>query len=397
MENPDQIIRSWSLQGNYSNGSVIYDKLVPDNFDRLRTPFVNTWRQEQVSAVLDWGAQSFSYFLPESLRVVSSLFVRIELPALPNGNYKDIPGLYAIERMRFMTNGTESYVVEPQQFMRDYLESLTDEQAAAFTRTYLGYEGDGGTGTARVILVPILLPNSAYNFRGGSKGRGHGIWPAYLGSTRLEIQFTFAPAAHLVKAGADVPGSISGRCQVLTHVCQMSPEDMLEYSNHRGKYSVHTRRITEITNGWDSATANVIKKINHAQPQGNVTELYCVAVPAGVDEANREVQTLVQATHFSVTSDTIIQKSLDSKEKVGMELWSNGFLGNKFANSPSRLCFAAHAADAENTWTGAYNMHHSSQIDVDLRFGENVNFRLFAIQLQRTSIDQRGDITATLN
>ena len=395
MENPDQIIRSWTLQGNYSNGDVSQDKLVPDAFTRVRTPFVNTWRTEQVSNILDWGAQSFSYFLPESLRVVSSLFLRIELPAISNGNYKDIPGLYAVERLRFLTNGTEAYHCEPGQFLRDYIESLTDEQAAVFTRTYLGYMGDGGTQSARVIMVPILLPNSAYNFRNGRNSHGHGVWPAYLGTSRLEVQVTMAPAANLTKAGADAPASIAGAISVLTHVVQMTPEDMLEYSNSRGKYSVMTRRFTELTNGYTNATGGSRIKLQHSQPQGNVTELFAIAVPQG-DHAKAEIQSMIQASHFSIESDSVIQRSLDSPEKVAIELWSNGFVGNKFANSPSRLCFAAHAATAENIWSGAYNMHHSSQINVELEFAVDVSYRVFAVQLQRTTIAGDGNITATL-
>jgi hypothetical protein len=87
---------------------------------------------------------------------------------------------------------------------------------------------------------------------------------------------------------------------------------------------------------------------------------------------------------------------LNTPEKVEMELWQNGFIGNKFANSPSRLCFSAHASEAENLYSGAYNMYNSSQITIDLEFAENVDYRLFAVQLQRIIINGAGDVIASL-
>lgn len=396
MENPEQIIRSWALQGNYSNGDVIQDKLVPEPFGRIRTPFVNTWRREQVSSILDFGANGFSYFLPESLRVVSSIFLRVDLPALAQGNYKEIPGLYFFERQRFLTNGSESYFVDPGLFYRDYIESLTDEEAKVFCTTYLGYTVDGGNGAARTLMLPILLPNSTYLYRHGRKSHGHGIWPAYLGSTRLEVQLSIKAGEELCAAGGNPPQSISGLISMMTHVCQMTPEDTLEYSNHRGKYSVHTRRFTEITNGWTAATANTRAKLTHNQPQGNITEIKVIAVPAAGAAHDREIQDLVRCSFISVTADTIVQKMLDDPVKVNIELWSNGFVGNSLVSCPTRLCFAAHAAEAENMWSGAFNAYNVSQLDVDVEFAEDVVFKVYAVQLETCSLDPAGNIIASI-
>jgi hypothetical protein len=142
---------------------------------------------------------------------------------------------------------------------------------------------------------------------------------------------------------------------------------------------------------------NTIHKINQAQPIGNVTELKCIAVAHGTDVARRELQTQVQADLFKITSDSVVQKQLDSKEKVALELWQNGFIGNKLANSPSRLCFAAHCAEAENLYSGGFNMAHSSNITVETRFAEKVDMRVFAVQLQRIVIDADGNIISSLD
>ena len=154
-ENPAQLIRSWSLQGAFSSGAVVVDKLVPRKFARIRTPFVNTWKSEAVSSQLDWGVQAFSFFLPESLRVVSSVFLEIPLPALGAGGYKKIPGFHAIQSIRFLSAGQESYHCEVGQYLRDYVESCTAEEADRFVKTYLGYTSDAGTTAARTCTFPF--------------------------------------------------------------------------------------------------------------------------------------------------------------------------------------------------------------------------------------------------
>ena len=398
MENPKQLIRSWALQGSFANGSVSEDKLVPKEFTRIRTPFVNTWREEQLASTLQFGSQGFSWFCPESLRVVSSMFLKVNLPALNSGVYKSIPGMHVIDRLRFLTQGSEAYFVQPALFLRDYMESLTERECKRFAKTFLGYK-DTQDGAARTILIPILLPNSAYLFRNGRDARGHGVFPAYLGNNRLEIQFTLASGSHLVPDQATAPSndSIQNQCSVMIHQVEMQPRDIERYSDSRGAYSVMTRRFTEVTTGWTNVAANTRHKVTQAQPIGNVTELFCVAVPSGTAEAQRDIVNQVPATHFGITSDSVIQKQLDSPEKVQLELWQNGFTGNDLVEPCSRLCFAAHAAEAENLYSGAFNMAHSSNISIDIEFGAAVDIRIYAVQLQRVVIDADGNILSSLD
>ena len=396
-ENPAQIVRSWALQGAFSSGAVVQDKLVPRKFARLRTPFVNTWRTKAVNAQLDWGVQAHSVYVDESLRVISSMFLEIPLPALGGGGYKKIPGLYAIKTIRFLSAGQESYHCEVGQFLRDYIESCTAEEADRFVKTYLGYTTDSGTTAARTLHIPILLPNSAYMSRNGRDVRGHGVWPCFTGSNRLEMQITMGSASDMAKDAGNVPASISGNCNIMTHNVDMTHEDNQRYSDVRGQYSVITRRFTELTQGWTAAVADTRERLTQSQPLGCVTELFAIAVPSGTAEAQREIDTNVQASHFSIVSDSVTQKSLDSAAKVQMELWSNGFIGNSFCNSPSRLCFAAHAAEAENLYTGGFNMQLSSQIGIELEFAENVDYRLFAVQLQRVTVNSIGLVQASLD
>ena len=284
------------------------------------------------------------------------------------------------------------------RYLRDYVESCTAEEADRFVKTYLGYTSDAGTTTARTLHIPILLPNSAYMARNGRDVRGHGVWPCYTGSNRLEVQITMGSASDMVKDAGNVPASISGNCNMMIHQVDMTSEDVQRYSDVRGAYSVITRRFTELTPGWVNApVADTIDRLTQSQPLGCVTELFCIAVPSGTAEAQREIDTNVQANHFAIVSDSVTQKTLDSAAKVQMELWSNGFVGNSFCNSPSRLCFASHAAEAENRWTGGFNMQLSSQIQIEIAFPEAVDYRIFAVQLQRVTVNSIGLIQASLD
>ena len=78
-ENPQNIIRSWNLQTNFQTGPVFQDKLVPPKYGRIRTNFVTTWREENNLGNLDWESVNHTVYLPESLRVVASIYLRVAL------------------------------------------------------------------------------------------------------------------------------------------------------------------------------------------------------------------------------------------------------------------------------------------------------------------------------
>ena len=158
-ENPSNIIRSWNLQTGFSTGPVVADKLTPPQYGRIRTPFVTTWREEQLSTNLDWGSSQFSIYLPESLKVIASIYLRVDLPALAAGQtFKGYCGLYVMRRLRIMSAGTEVYSCDVGRMLADYCQSLSDEQLREFATIYLGHEATPSN-VARTILIPILLPN----------------------------------------------------------------------------------------------------------------------------------------------------------------------------------------------------------------------------------------------
>ena len=178
-ENPRNLIRSWTLQSAWATGPTVEDKLAPPDYGKIRTPFVHTWREQALDNNLDWGTNRYSIYLPESLRVVSGMFLKIDVPdnhsqAGAAMAFKNYPGIYAMKEFKLLSGGMEVYTCNVQDFLVDYMESLSDEALKRFSETYLGHEAVS-TSNGRTILVPLLMPNSAYLGRAGGS-RGHGIF-----------------------------------------------------------------------------------------------------------------------------------------------------------------------------------------------------------------------------
>ena len=394
-ENPAQIIRSWGLTKNFAAGPTTVDKLVPPTYGKVRTPFVQTWRSETVSSNLNWGSQNFSYYLPESLRVVSSMFLKITLPDINGSNYKPYPGLYAVSGVRFLSAGQEIYTCDVPAFLRDYCESLSNEELESFGRIYLGQTASPSN-LGRSIIIPIMLPNSAYMQRHGHNTRGSGIWPCFTAQNRLEVQITMNAANYLTTDGNNAPGDISGACSIEMHQVDMAAADILRYSDLRGTYSLINRRFTELTSGWTNATGGVVTKFTNSQPVGCVTEVFIVATAQGTNDHVIDLQQSVHPTTFKVVADSITQKDLNNADKVSMELYSNGFTQNSAFNNCARLCFASHAAKSTHNYSGGYNMQLASNVSFEFEFASSAQFKLYAVQLQRVTIDSLGLIRASL-
>ena len=393
-ENPQNIIRSWNLQTNFATGPVIQDKLIPPKFGRIRTNFVNTWREEACDSRLDWNVKDFSVYLPESLRVISSIFLKVVLPANSgSAAYKKYPALYIIKTLRLVSGGQELYSCDVPTMLADYCQSLTEEQLKVFGKTYLGHQ-DSMDDATRHVWVPILLPNSAYGSRNGHDTRGHGVFPAYLGNQRLELQFTLNDAEYLSGTAGQKPASISGACTLMYHECQMTNNNIRKYQDHRGNYSVINRRFTELTSGWTAYSSGTVV-FRHSQPQGVVTELQIVAVADDADE-KRHTFAYIRPTSIKVTADAIVQRDLDTVQKVESELWQNGFVPPGDFPAPGRLCFASHAAEATHMYSGGYNMSLASNVDIEFAFAAACRYKVIAVQLQRVKINSNGRIRAFL-
>ena len=246
-------------------------------------------------------------------------------------------------------------------------------------------------------MLPILLPNSAYLGRHGKSSRGQGIFPCVTGSNRVEIQITLNSATHLAAMISNVPDSIAGACSFLYHECQMRQADLKNYSDMRGVYKIFTRRFTDLTSDWQTyASPNTVAQWTISQPQGLCTEIMLIAVSHHADEHRLTANDYVKATSFKVSADNIVQRDLDTKEKIGAELWTNGFVERERFPHPARLCFGSHMSDATHMYTGGYVMKIASNVIFEFTFDEAVKYRIVAVQLQTVAIASDGVITATL-
>lgn len=177
----------------------------------------------------------------------------------------------------------------------------------------------------------------------------------------------------------------------------MTASNKLAFGDARGKYSVITRRFTELTSGWQDAAANTNVTWNINQPQGIVTEVIVLAVPDEDNLGKRQHQDYVKPIKIKVTADSIVQLDMDTPEKIQIELYENGFDDNADFPQPARICFAAHCCDNSYAYCGGYNQQIASTIQYDFTFAEAVHYKLIAVQLQRVRIDALGRMTAKLD
>ena len=103
----------------------------------------------------------------------------------------------------------------------------------------------------------------------------------------------------------------------------------------------------------------------------------------------------VQCSYVKLIADSIVIRCLENKQKIQMELYSNGFVHNSLVNTATRISFAGHASD-DHVWSGGFNMSLNSQIALELKFDQTVDYRVFAVQYQRVHIDGIGIMTSSL-
>jgi len=394
MENPSNIIRSWGLQQNFQTTDGSINKLAPPPYRSIKSLFVQTWREDRLSTALDWDSKQFSVLLPESLRVISAAYLKVDLPA--GIAYKAFPGLYVVKNIRVLSAGQECYNVNIADMLADYCSSLTNEEAKTFSDTYLG--GTAQTTGARSVYIPFPTPNSAYMNRNGHDVAGHGILPCFTGNTRLELQVTLNPATFVANDPNNAPGSIAGDCSVMYHEVMMTQRDLERYSDLRGNYNIITRRLQDLSSGWQAyASANTEVSVILSSPQGVVTQLILFAVANDDNDHRLSAKDFVKATSIRVTADSIVQLNLDTADKCKIHLWTNGFIENEHFPNASRIAFAAHAGeDASHTYRGGYKMTLASNVVLAFSFAEPVKYRIVAAQLQRITCDNRGVFRATL-
>ena len=398
MENPTEIKRSWNRQTTWQTGPEVMNKLVPPIFGRIAVPFVQTWR-EQGQPTLDWGAQNYSVIIPEGVRCLSAAYLEVDLPA---AEYRAYPGLYIIDSFRIRSGGQVVYECDYADFLTDHCENMIEQKLNHFARIYLGGSepSNAGAAVARSVKLPLLLPNSSAMRRSNQSSAGHGVFGAYTGNNKIELEITLNANVFAGRAaGENDPTSIAGACRIAYHCVDVPNTLRKKYEDLRGFFNIVTRRFTQLSSGWQHyANANALVIDSLSQPSGVCTEVMLLAVPHEAVAADRRRHNYIKATHFSVVHDMIVQKQLDTPRKIDTELYTNGFAPVADFSSPARLCFASHcSSDSTNVYTGGYNMSQATTLQFKFSFDQAVDYKLIAVQYANCKIDGQGLLSSTLD
>ena len=237
--------------------------------------------------------------------------------------------------------------------------------------------------------------------RNGHDTRGFGVFPCFLGSNRLEIQLTLNEAVYVAADPSAVPASIEGKCSLIYHQVEMTPNNVLKYSDLRGNYSIVNRRFTELTNDYQhytaaQASAKEVVRWTTSQPQGVVSEIQVLAVATGASRDRYSAHVYIRPTVMRVLADTVVQKELNEPHKIDLESWCNGFTHPEDFPAPGRICFACHCGESSHMYTGGYSMTLASNIVFELAFPSECRWKIIAVQYQRVTINTVGQLQTSL-
>jgi hypothetical protein len=394
-ENPQQIVRSWALSSGWRTGPRVDQRLTPSVFTSIATNFVQCWRETAVPT-MDWGCQNFQVVIPQSIRILSAAYLQIEL----TGKMKAFPGLYCISSFLIRSGGQEVYRCNYADYLVDYMESLTPQACDRFAETYLGGSQASNGSETKTIKLPLLLPNSAYLRRKANSAHGNGVLGTQFGNQKLTMEITLNTALFPTLAAGDSDvTSIAGNCSIMYHTVEVQPGVERSFSDVRGLYNVITRRFTDLTQWTHYPNANTQVVLNNIAPVGCVTELMFLAVPHQAVASDRRCHQYIKANHVSISHDYVVQKELNTPNKIGSELWANGFIPpNANFSSPARLCFAAHCSeDMTKRYMGGYVADTATNLQVTVAFPEACDFKVVSIAYANCKIAPDGVMTSNLD
>jgi hypothetical protein len=395
--NIQPIIRSYALASRFANGRVTADRLIPPSYRRIQTLHQKVWREEPLSSGCDWGVSNFTFLIPESVTILSSLFLRVDLPALSVGKvYKKNPALYVIKDFRLVSGGNVVYEQDIDSTFRDCLESMTQEEYVNFSKAHLGYEAVA-TKDARTIYIPIPIPNSHINQRSGSSDRGLGVLPCETNRVRIECQFSLHAANNQCTDSSVTTGTIASKCTMCMREVKMSDANAANYRSKVGEYSVVTRRFQEL-NAWQTVEANTEVTVKLDAPQGNCSEFQVIAVSFDADKTKRNIyDDTIMASSLQMQCDGVTVRDFNTPEKLLLHNYSEGFQNHAECKQITRLCFGSHSSENSTTYTGSMNFRNISQTKLILKFPVKVDFRLVAVQLMSVQIESTGLLKAYLD
>ena len=396
-ENLQSVINSFSYSSTFKQGVIKEDRLLPAPHERVQTTYLNSWRRVNVTD-LDWNNTNYKVItFPESCRVVSSVFLEIDLPELTGDTYVPNVGIYILRELDVHSKNESAYkITKYKEHLRDFLESLSDEACKACSDAYFG--GTEASSDARKIYIPLLTPNSHFRDRDHRNSRGMGSLPCNFNSTPLEFWVKLNASENITTGGA-AADSIKDHIQLSIREVKMSESDLRLYEGARGSYSVVTRTLKPLTkfNGFEKAASGSTTKVEFAGLDGCITEFDIVAVtdadPSAASEV-KDLRNLVSPSAYRLICDGEIVRQATSKAEIRLEAYKQGFVPNKYFQQPCRVCFGSHVAS--KVYTGSFMMDNVSNTRLEIDWDENVQYCVLYSQMQNVTMDATGRIESSL-
>jgi hypothetical protein len=400
-ENVTQIIDSFSLNSKFNQGVVATDRLLPAPFERSQSFYLNTWREIQCAPTLNWGSVDHSFQFPASVRICSSMFLRVQLPLNAAGWLSNV-GAHIIKSIKIKSGGrTPIFYDNYAIYLQDYIASLSDEGHRAFSKAYMGgYQAkDSETQAARTVFVPILLPNSHFLHREQRNSKsGYGCLPCNFENNKLEVCVTLNNNAYCL-ATAGTAASLVGNLTWCIREVQMSESNMVRYESARGSFSQITRQMTTVHGDnyryLDGSGSEATEEILFQRLTGTLKELQIHAVE--VESEGEEVKYLnrqVHPTKVQLWVDSILVREYKDTPFLTLELFKQGFVPNLYSDNCARICFGSHTSSRE--FTGGFNMQNSSNIRLVVTFDKQVRYQVRAVRLENITIDSTGTLRSSL-
>jgi len=400
-EDPTLFLESLPYSAQWNVGPVNRDNLAATAYARVRQPYIARFRTIPVPTNFAHTTTDCSFLLPESLQVLLSAYLRIDLPALATGvHYRKFVGARVLREVRVLSAGQQVFSCDYRDVMTDYLTNLERSAYESFCDTHLG--GREEKEDARTILVPLPLWNSAI-FARSHTGHLGAIPAAGFANNRLEFILNFADSRDLTTTGVVTPAFTT--IQVECHEALMPSAALRAYARQNGNYSLISRAYRRLSTTDEQeytatqASAGTVVTFECASPAGSFEEIIIVAVKKASGTLaghNIDLFNYAVPTSMALICDSRNVRVLD-KAKAELEMYSNGFTNNEDITVPMRFCLGSHTrAYGSSSYCGAMAFDAISNVQVQLSFAEACYVRVLGICKARYSITTTGEVRQSL-
>ena len=411
-EDPTLFLESLPYSSQWNVGPVNRDNLAATAYARVRQPYIARFRTVPVPATFAVGATNQSFLLPESLQVMLSCYLRIDLPEIPAAGvsgqpagaqnmYRKFVGARILREVRVLSAGQQVMSCDFRDVMTDYLTNLERSAYESFVATHLGGR-ETAHKDARTILLPLPLWNSAI-FARSHTGHLGAIPAAGFANNRLEFILDFADGRDLTTR-ATSPGAFAS-ISVEIHEALMPSAALRAYARQNGNYSLISRAMRRLSTTDNAlytaaqASADTVVTFECASPAGSFEEIIIIAVKQGagtIEAHDIDLFDYAIPTTMSLVCDSRNVRVLD-KAKAELEMYSNGFTNNEDIVVPMRFCLGSHTrAYGSSSYCGAFAFDAISNVQVQLSFAEACYVRILGICKARYSITTTGEVRQSL-